>query len=150
MSDTNAAPESAAPANDAQPALAVRVQQLFALRAKIKEVKDAQKAALAPFLEAEEKLEAVLTAALQQSGGTSFAVRGTGTIYLGTETSATVADGDEFKRHVIGEQAWGLVDWRANKTGVKEFIQAHGGAVPPGVNYTSRIRLGVRSDNTPT
>lgn len=138
----------AAPEAGSETPLAKRIAQLFQMRAKIAEIKEAQKKALAPYTDAEDKLEALITEALQTMGTTSTAVRGIGTVYLGSESTASVADMDALKRHVIGSQEFDLVDFRANKVAVREWIGAHEGNTPPGVNFSTRVRLGVRKDSS--
>src|SRR5215831_10692165 len=36
------------------------------------------------------------------------------------KTTYKVADPGEFRRHVIGNEAWELIDWRCNATGAKD------------------------------
>lgn len=67
-----------------------------------------------------------------------------GTAYITTRVSATIADGDAFRRHVIGTESWDLIDWRANKTAVKEFIDENK-TEPPGVNVSFLRTVGVRA-----
>lgn len=68
-----------------------------------------------------------------------------GTAYITTQVSATLEDAEAFRRHVIGTESWGLLDWRANKTAVKEFVAEHGGEAPPGVAYNPIRTVGVRA-----
>ena len=68
-----------------------------------------------------------------------------GTAYITTQVSATLEDAEAFRRHVIGTESWGLLDWRANKTAVKEFVSEHGGEPPPGVAYNPIRTVGVRA-----
>lgn len=71
-----------------------------------------------------------------------------GTAFKRIETSVTVADASEFKRHVIGTESWDLLDIRANKTAVKGFVEANDGKLPPGINMTQDTVISVRR-NTP-
>lgn len=68
---------------------------------------------------------------------------GTGTVYKKLTTSVTIADATEFRRHVIGVEAWDLIDWRANKTGVQELLDKNE-PLPPGVNYSQFFTVGIR------
>ena len=43
---------------------------------------------------------------------------------------------------MIGQQAWELIDFRANKTGV-DLVKTYG-VQPPGVNYTTNSVVSVR------
>jgi hypothetical protein len=89
-----------------------------------------------------EEIETRLLAFLQSSGGDSHRTP-SGTAYRYTASSVTLADSREFQRHVIGAEAWGLLEWRANKTAIQEMVD-NGHTLPPGVNYTQIIKLGVR------
>jgi hypothetical protein len=133
---------------DAESPLARYIGQFITLRDRIEEVNNLNKEKMKPLYEAREKLEAFLMDQLVQSGSDSLKVRGVGTIYKNTDDSATVGDQAEFKRHVIGTGNFDLIDFRANKTGVREYLMAHGGEPPPGVNFSSRVKLGVRRDTT--
>ena len=67
-----------------------------------------------------------------------------GTAYKTVKKSATIQDQAEFRRHVIGSEAWELVDWRANAPAVEQFIAANAGELPPGVKYSTFTTIGVR------
>jgi hypothetical protein len=89
------------------------------------------------------EIEAGLSHHLASMGVESFKTEH-GTAFTKTETSVTVADATEFKRHVIGTEDWGLIDFRANKTAVKEFVENNEGLLPPGVNMTQTAIVQVR------
>lgn len=125
--------------------LAKRLSQFVKIRDKITEMNKRHSEELAPLTDAKMKLEAALTELLAQAGTDSATVRGIATVYKGTESSATIADGEAFRAYVIDQQAWDLVDWRANKTGVKKFI-GETRTIPPGVNFTQRQTVGVRKN----
>jgi hypothetical protein len=59
------------------------------------------------------------------------------------DVSATIADATEFRRYVIGSESWELIDWRANKTAVREIVDETG-APPPGVNFTRSYKIQIR------
>ena len=65
-----------------------------------------------------------------------------GTAFKKTVTSATVADKDVFLANVKATDAYELMDIRANKTGVEQYITAHGD-IPPGVNWREEIVIQV-------
>lgn len=69
-----------------------------------------------------------------------------GTAYFTTHSSATVASRDAFLDHVKATQDWSLIDARANKKGVRAYIDLHN-IPPPGVNYKSTRVLIVRAAN---
>lgn len=119
-----------------------RVGQYVRLRDMIKEKDDAHKEAMKPFRDTLEQLGGILLTMLNQSGQDA-AKTAAGTAYVTVEASATIADPEQFKRHVIGSEDWSLIDWRANKTAVKAFVEENQ-AAPPGVNFTTIRKVGVR------
>jgi hypothetical protein len=66
-----------------------------------------------------------------------------GTAFRKVSTSVTTADGASFRRHVIGLEAWELVDWRPNKTAVNDLVKA-GEPLPPGINRTTFNTVQIR------
>ena len=61
-----------------------------------------------------------------------------GTAYKTTTLSVRTADKDAFSRYVIGSEAWGLVDMRPLKDGVKEFMEENDQSPPPGVDVIGK------------
>jgi hypothetical protein len=90
-----------------------------------------------------DEIEAILMDNLNNLGADSLKTE-RGTCFKRVETSVTVASPAEFQRHVIGTQEWELIDFRANKTAVKSFVEENGGKTPPGVNMNQTIVLSVR------
>lgn len=128
---------------------AERIAQYIAVREKIRETEAKHKEELKPLKAALGALEGVILAALKESGGDNLKVRGVGTAFTVTKQSASIGDKDAFRRHVIGEQAWDLLDWKANVTACAAFIDdpANAGYAPPGINFSTRIGLNVRTDS---
>lgn len=126
--------------------LGKRIQQLFMLRAKVAEIKARQDAELKPYAQTLAKLSDVVLAELKATGQDSSKVRGVGTVFTKVTDSATIADKDAFRRHVIGSQDYDLVDMKANVVAVRAHIKSEG-APPPGVNFSSFASLGVRTDS---
>lgn len=91
--------------------------------------------------EAMKKLEGELMGALDASG-LSSAQSPSGTVYLKSQSSATVKDREAFLRFVFSTKNLELLDVRANKTIVRELGAA--GTVVPGVNYSEIVQIGVR------
>lgn len=119
-----------------------RISQYRQIRDKIDTLKEEHKAQLAPYEEAKEQLGAYLLSMLNQTGQTSARTKA-GTAFISKDSSATIADAAAFRRHVIGSEAWDLVDWRANKTSVTALVKETG-EPPPGVNYSTVYKVGVR------
>jgi len=80
-----------------------------------------------------------------QSTGTESARTASGTAYIKTTTSATIADRDVFLKFVRENDAWEFLENRVNKTAVDEYRREHQD-VPPGVNFSAMVTLGVRRD----
>ena len=89
------------------------------------------------------EIEQQLLGTLQDLGVDSISSK-KGTVYRYTFVSVTTADGREFRRHVIGTENWDLADWRPNKTQINELVE-RGEPIPPGINRTQILKLGIRS-----
>jgi hypothetical protein len=87
-------------------------------------------------------IEMQILEVLNQQGIDSLAAK-SGSAYKKMNTSVTVADAASFRRHVIGESAWELIDWRANKTAVNDLVE-NGDVLPPGLNRSTFITVGIR------
>lgn len=68
---------------------------------------------------------------------------GSGTVYLTSKTSATVADRDKFLEYVRENDEWAMLDVKVNKTAVKEYRDANQD-LPPGVGWSEIKAAGVR------
>jgi len=79
-----------------------------------------------------EEIEGQMLNMLNEMGVDSL-VSKNGTAFKKIATSVTIADGREFRRHVISGEHWDLIDWRANKTAINELVENEK-PVPPGVN----------------
>lgn len=122
--------------------IAKRVEQYVKLRDLIKQKNDEHKKAMAPFNETLEKLNSVLLAHLNSINGQSVSTEH-GTVYRTEKSSASLADAQAFMDFVIANNAFDLIDRKANVTAVEEFIKENN-APPPGVNYQSRYVAGIR------
>jgi hypothetical protein len=129
---------------DADLPIATRISQYVKLRDKIKRMNDAHKEKVAPFNGALEGLNGIMLDLLNKAETDSATAKGIGTAYKTTTKSATIADASEFRRHVIGAEAWDLADWKANAKAVEEFVEENDGVLPPGVNLRVETRVGVR------
>ena len=122
-----------------------RVRQYVMLRDKIRAEDDAHKERMQPMRDALDQLNGhilgMLNATHQENAKTQF-----GTAYRKTTKSATIADMAAFRRHVIGTEAYDLVDWRANAKAIAAFIEETN-TPPPGVNFMTHIDVGVRRAN---
>lgn len=118
----------------------LRVGQARALKAKIKEMQEKHKAELAPFQQLQSQLDALILAALNQSGlqNTSGPAGGCHKV---ERITFSLESPDEFKRHVIGTESWDLLDWKANATAATDYIAEHQ-ALPPGVKRSAFTTVG--------
>ena len=118
------------------------VSQYIRLRDRIKEAEDAHKAKLKDAKDHLEKLNNSLLERLNEVGGESVKTA-VGTVYRTTRRTASIADGDAFRQFVISNEAFDLVDWKANANAVDDFIKNET-APPPGVNFSMTFTVGVR------
>jgi hypothetical protein len=129
--------------------LDTRVDQYVKLRDKIKEIEDKQKEAIRPYKEALDQLNNTILSALDQIGVESVRTQ-YGTAYRLEKKSASFADKEAFWTFVVATGQWDLLDYKANVTAVKAFIDKQieekepTPVPPPGVNYSVRYEVGVR------
>jgi hypothetical protein len=120
----------------------LRVEQYVKLRDIIKAKKDAHKKELEPFNETLERLNSVLLAHLNGMSVNSAATN-SGTVYKTEKKTASLADAQAFMDFVIANNAWDLLDRKANVAAVEGHINTNN-IPPPGVNFTSTFVVGVR------
>lgn len=118
------------------------VRAYVTLRDQKAALKAEQAEALKPYDEALAKLEARALAVLSQSGVESMKTSA-GTVYSTTFTSATVSDKAAFMDYITNNEAFDLLDVRANKTAVQDFLAANND-VPPGVTVRRELKVGFR------
>ncbi len=89
-----------------------------------------------------DKLEGWIKEQADAQGVTSFKTKH-GTAFLTTVDFATVADWDAMLAFVKEHEAYDMFEKRVSKTAVRGYIEQTK-AVPPGVNYGTRIEVNVR------
>lgn len=114
----------------------------IALRDKIAEIEAQHKAALAPYKDAKVKLEQAMLNILVTQGVESMRTA-SGTAYRTERTSVTIADKSAFMDYVTNNGAFELLDVRANKTAVADFLTENQD-LPPGVNVSREATVGFR------
>ncbi len=137
MSDQTPAPENP------DELLAKRVQMFIDVRDKIAMIDEDAERRKKPLVEAKNLLEGWITNFMTKTGAQSVRTKIGQTAFFSSRASASVADADAFMRHVIGAQAWELLERRASAAAVEDFIKANGEA-PPGVNFNRMRTLSVR------
>jgi phage host-nuclease inhibitor protein Gam len=113
------------------------------LRDQKAEAKAQYEASVAPLTEKMDKLEAKLLQAFDSTGVDSVKTE-FGTAYTSTRTTASVADRDAFMDFVKAKEEWSLLEVRASKTAVEQFVAANDSQVPPGVNLRVERVVNVR------
>ncbi len=119
-----------------------RVAQYVALRDKIKSMDEEHKTSMKPYRDLLEKLNNVLLQHLTSINANNASTEA-GTVYRTQKRSASIADGDAFLRYVIENNAWDLLDRKANVTAAFDYAKENK-QPPPGVNLSSRWEVGVR------
>ena len=119
-----------------------RVEQYVQIRDKIRELEKAHEEMIKPYKDALSGLNSILLQHLQKLGVES-ARTAAGTVYVTERTSASLADVTAFWDYVINTKEFDLIDKRANKTAVADYVKSNGIA-PPGVNYAVTHLVGVR------
>lgn len=119
-----------------------RVAQYVALRDEIKRRDDAHKEGMKEYRETLEQLNSLLLNHINSIGGDSVRTPA-GTVYRTEKRSASLADPDAFMKFVIANEAFELLDRKANTTAVSAFIAEHH-SPPPGVNFSTVYVVGVR------
>lgn len=118
------------------------MERINKIRERKAELKREYEAKVAPLDEAEEKIKNFFLKSFSQMGVDSVKT-GHGTAYITTKVSVTVGDRDEFITHVKANDAWELLDVKANKTAVKEFREANDD-LPPGLNWSEIRDINIR------
>ena len=143
------------------------------LRDEMAAIGERHVAELAPIQDQMQKIEAWLLANLNQDGVDSYKTA-LGTAYKSVTMSAKMEDKIAFAETVyrgiaqrirsmlpisdkewapeavdllvdiIANSDWSLADVRVNKTGVKEFMETHEGATPPGVAVENFTKVNIR------
>lgn len=109
------------------------ITSYIALRDKRAEIEKAQKVVIKQYDDAMESIENFLMGHLrgQKLNSTSCDA---GVAFIKRKRSATVADTQVFREHVISTQNFDLADFRAKPEAVEEYAKEHEGQTPPGVN----------------
>lgn len=88
------------------------------------------------------KLESWIKEQADLQGVTSFKTRH-GTAFLTTNDFANVGDWDAVLNFIRENEAYDMLEKRISKVAVRGYIEQHK-AVPPGVNYGTRIDVNIR------
>jgi hypothetical protein len=119
------------------------VRRYMQLRERKAGMKTAYEEQVAEVDRAMELIESMLQKMMQEQGVTSLRTEH-GTPYFSTQSSATVADWDAYLAWIRAGERWEFLERRANKTSVEQFKAANDD-LPPGVNWSERIKVNVKS-----
>lgn len=117
-------------------------QKLVALKDKMKAMEDEFDDKIKPYKEMRDKLEKLLLGYLVDINAQNISTKH-GTIHMVTRKSASLKDPQAFMDYVIANNAWDLIDRKANANAVEDFIHEHN-AQPPGVDFKQAVTLGLR------
>lgn len=113
------------------------------LRDKKAELEAAHKARIAEINRRQELIENKILE-LFNAAGVESARTPHGTAYVSEVITARVVSRDAFFHFVQTHDAWEMLEARANKTAVKQFIDEHDGALPPGIDVATIRKINIR------
>ena len=119
-----------------------RVEQYIKVRDAIKAANEAHELQIKPLVELQNLLTGWMQNFLEQAGADNIKTAH-GTCYMTTRYTASLADPEAFMKYVIDNEAFDMLDRKANVTAVKDYVAEHS-ALPPGVNLSSISTVGVR------
>ena len=122
--------------------LADLIERYHELKATVKEMDLEYAEATKPYNAAIQAIETECLARLQAQG-LQNAKTPHGTAYLATQTRVSVRDKGEFFRHMQGSGDFAMLDIRALKEPVKEFVKENN-ANPPGVEVSHWVECNIR------
>lgn len=126
--------------------MSVTVDDVVSAYIKLRAKKDAMeaetKAEVKKIVEKMDKFEAWLKEQADAQGVTSFKTKH-GTAFLKTTDYANVENWDAALGFILDNQAFDLLNKAVSKVAVRGYIDANK-AVPPGVNYGTKIEVEVR------
>lgn len=104
----------------------------------------------APYVTAKaiiEEISKIATQRLETSGASSINTPH-GTIHTVGKTTARIMDPEDFRGFVIENRAWDMLDWKANMTACRTFVEENKTLVP-GVELTTYRRLSITAPKAP-
>lgn len=141
MSKTSVAPASAGSKIDQVVKTTIAIRDKRAeLKRKYEELLEAEDA---PLREKEDKLRDYLHNTLLDTGGDSISTA-SGTVYFSTNQKVTVQDWEALYDLIRTSGDLALLERRAAKGNVIQYMKDHGGEAPPGVQISTERTLNVR------
>jgi len=122
--------------------------QLIAVYRKLREKRDEAKAefvkAQAPGLKAMTDIEGELLRRMQQDGQNNVSCKGIGVAIRMTDVKIKVENQDEFFKFCLAEHSYEMLDIRAAKKPIEEYIEKHE-ELPPGLSVTREEYVNIRA-----
>ena len=119
-----------------------RIAQLRELRAKMDEFEKAHVEFMSPYEQAKKALEGALMKWLLDHKVKTFNTAA-GNITWVDNTTYPIEDKVAFRAFVIEGAEWDMLDWKANKTVVNDYVEANKGVLPPGLKPNPHPHLRV-------
>ena len=94
-----------------------------------------------------DEISKIATKRLEDSGASSINTPH-GTIHTVGKTTARIMDPEDFRGFVIETRAWDMLDWKANMTACRNFVEENKTLVP-GVELTTFRRLSITAPKAP-
>ena len=118
------------------------VAAYLSMRDERRKIENEAKVKVGLITEKLDKLEAWIRAQAEAQGVTSFKTPA-GTAFITTADFASVADWDAVLAFIKENNAYEMLERRVAKAAVRAYIE-EAKAVPPGINYGTRIEVNVR------
>ena len=129
----------------------VSIDRLVATYIKIRDARAAASSAHKKRdAELKEQLDLInnaLLAKAHEDGVTGFTVKGVGTTYIDVDLQCSGADWGVFYTWMKENDALDMLERRIKSTSVKAYMDAHEGAVPPGINTFSQQVMKIRKSS---
>lgn len=119
------------------------VQTYLLLRESREQLKDRFERRDKAMRAAQEHIEAALAVHIEKSNVTGLNTK-YGTVFQSPQSTARVADKEAFLLYLRENDAWHLATIGANKATVGDHLAEHEGVLPPGVDWSSRIKVQIR------
>lgn len=120
------------------------VARMIELRDKMQELQKAVDKEVAVLKEQYEKGEAYLLAQLNTLGEGASLKLSTGTVFTTQKLLANVADKGVFAKFIRDTGEVEMLQMRVSTTTLKEYMDQHDGATPPGLNITRERTINIR------
>jgi hypothetical protein len=123
------------------------VARMITLRDQMQEIQRVADSEIAKLKEQYAKGEAFLLAQLNAMGEGASMKLSTGTVFTTQRLLANVADKGAFAQFVRETGEVELLQMRVSTTVLKDYMEQHDNAVPPGLNTTTARTINIRRPN---